>query len=221
MKFLFKFPSRGRPELFMKTLKKHVEFLSGNHEYKFIFSFDEDDNKMKDPNLIDSLNSMGINYQLFYGYNKNKIEAINNNLIDEDFDILMLIADDMIPTLKNYDEIIYEIFEKSEHKLDATIHFNTPRWADILDVWCIMGKNYYDRFKYIYHPEYKSIFCDNEYTEVSTILNRRIFSEICLFEHRNHEQIGDETEVRNWQFNNEDTLTYNKRKENNFYITNI
>lgn len=216
MKFLFKFPSRGRPELFMQTLSKHIEFLSGNHEYQFIFTFDNDDTKMNNIDIINFLDNLKIRYQAFYGDSKNKIEAINNDMNEDNFDILVLIADDMIPTLKNYDELICEIFQKSEHNLDSMIHFNTSRWSDILDVWCIMGKQYYDRFKYIYHPDYKSINCDNEYTEVAKILNRRIFSEISPFEHMNDLQIGDDTEARNWYFNNEDGITFHKRKENNF-----
>ena len=137
-------------------------------------------------------------------------------MFEKNFDILILIADDMIPILKNYDELICDIFEKSENKLDSTIHFNTPRWGNLLDVWCIMGKKYYDRFGYIYHPSYKTIAADNEYTEVAEMLGKKIFSEICPFEHRNDLQIGDDTEVRNWKFNNEDGTNFYERKQNNF-----
>ena len=214
MKFLFKFPSRGRPEQFKTTLKKHLECLSGNHSYRFVFSFDNDDPTMKNQEIIDFLDSLKINYKVNYGDNENKIQAINADMKYQRFDILVLIADDMIPVMSNYDEIICDIFKNSKHGLDCMIHFNTHTWADILDVWCIMGKTYYNRFNYIYHPSYKSIFCDNEYTEVAKLLDKRIFSELVPFFHDN--KTGDPTEVKNWYFNNDDSNNFNMRKELNF-----
>ena len=191
MNILIKFPSRGRPEKFKSTLLNHLRHLSGKHKIKFVFSFDEDDATMNNDDIRQFLKNLKIDYKVYYGKSKNKIEAINADMNHKRFDILILIADDMI-------------------------HFNTSMWADILDIWCIMGKKYYDRFKYIYNPEYKTINCDNEYTEVATMLNRRIFSEIMPFQH--HHQTGDDTEARNWYFNNEDGVTYHRRKEKNFYI---
>lgn len=216
MKFLFKFPSRGRPETFKDTLKKHIDFLSNNNEYEFIFTFDKDDDKMNNDDIKNFIKDQGIKYKIHYGDSKNKIEAINANIEGEDFDVLILIADDMIPARNNYDEIIVDIFTKSKNHLDSTIHFNTTRWSNILDIWCIMGKPYYDRFKYIYNPIYKTIYADNEYTEVAKLLDRWVFSEIFLFNHKNTEFIGDETERRNWVFNNEDEQIYNRRVIDNF-----
>ncbi len=214
MNFLFKMPSRGRPERFKSTLQTHLNCLSGKYNYKFIFSFDNDDETMKGQDILDFLNQTNIDYEVNFGDNKNKIEAINANMDNRDFDILVLIADDQIATMGNYDERIVEIFEKSEHGLDSMIHFYTPRWSFELDVWNIMGKKYYDRFGYIYHPSYKSIFADNEYTEVAVMLNRRIMSELCPFFH--DWKGGDYTEVKNWYFNNDDSRTYEERKKLNF-----
>jgi len=214
MKILYKFPSRGRPKRFKKTMINHLEKLSNKHEYKFIFTFDVDDEKMNNDEIKNFIKKLNINYEVFYGFSKTKIEAINANLENQDFDILILLQDDMVAELENYDEIICDIFDKSETKLDTVIHFNTYRWANLLDVWCVMGKEYYDRFNYIYHPEYRSIYCDNEYTEVAKILNRYIFSEICPFYH-DHDQ-SDETGLKNVLQEPGDELTFHKRKEKNF-----
>ena len=216
MNILIKFPSRGRPDKFKSTLSNHLSKLSGKNEVKFVFSFDVDDKKMNNDNIRNFLNSLNINCSINYGHNQNKIQAINADLENENFDVLILIADDMIPLIQDYDEIISDIFSNCENGLDSTIHFNTTRWGSILDIWCIMGKKYYDRFNYIYHPDYKSIFCDNEYTEIANKLNRKIYSEKCLFE---HDYItGDDTEVRNWKFNSEDWSVYEQRKLNNFFL---
>lgn len=216
-KFLFKFPSRGRPENFKSTLTTHIKYLSNKHEYLFIFTFDNDDLLMNNDDIVKFIQSLNINHKIYYGDSKNKIEAINANLDNEDeFDILVLIADDMLPEIKNYDDIISNIFDESNLGLDCTIHFDNVRWSNLLDIWCIMGKTYYKRFNYIYNPEYCSINCDNEYTEVAKLLNKQIFSEIRLFNHNN--VIGDETEARNWVFNHEDWVTYERRKSINYNL---
>ena len=214
--FLFKFPSRGRPEKFKSTLLNHISKLSKKHKYKFVFSFDNDDEKMNNDNIKNFIKNLKINHEICYGDNKNKIEAINANIGKKKFDVLVLIADDMVPIMQNYDEIISKIIDESPTGLDTSIHFNTARWANLLDIWCIMGKKYYDRFKYIYHPDYKSIFCDNEYTEVATILGKRIFSVESPFYH--DYTSGDETEVKNWHYNSEDWNTYERRKNNNYNL---
>ena len=216
-KFLFKFPSRGRPEKFKYTLTEHLKHLSNENEYKFIFTFDENDLTMNNQEIVDFIEELNINHKIFYGNSQNKIEAINADLENEtDFDVLMLIADDMYPNSFNYDKIIEEVIVNSDLGLDIVIHFNTARWANILDIWCVMGRTYYERFKYIYHPDYKSIFCDNEYTEVATFLNKRVFSEHSPFHHENIS--GDDTEVKNWQFNHEDWVTYEERKKLNYNL---
>ena len=211
--FLIKYPSRGRPDKFKSTLLKHISCLSNQNKYKFIFSFDKDDEKMNNNDVRNFIKSLKINHRIYYGDNKNKIEAINANMKNHQFDILVLISDDMIPEVENYDLLISQIIDDSPYKLDTMIHFNTSRWANLLDIWCIMGKEYYDRFNYIYHPDYKSINCDNEYTEVATLLNRRVFSEKSPF---HHNWCSDETTSRNGKYEYGDYHTYVERKKINF-----
>jgi hypothetical protein len=217
--FLIKFPTRGRPEKFKNTLETYIDLLSGNHTYKFICSFDLDDDKMNNDdirNFIDSKNRENITIEYYYGHSSCKIEAVNRDMENKKFDILILASDDMIPIGHNYDEIIISEFKKTNYGYDGVLHFNSAMWSDRLDIMCIMGEPYYKRFNYIYNPNYKSIFCDNEYTEVSQILKRSTFVPIEIFSHRFI--TGDETERRNWGFNNEDTSTFNERKNNNFEI---
>ena len=92
-RILIKFPTRGRPERFKNTLEKYINFLSGKHDVKFIFTFDEDDVKMNCDEIRDYLDNLNVQNKYFYGNSKTKIEAINANLENEDFDILILAAD--------------------------------------------------------------------------------------------------------------------------------
>lgn len=219
MKILLKYPSRGRPSKFKDTLVKHTKYLSYNNTYTFVFSFDSDDTSMNTVEIQDfiktTLSHELISYEINYSNNQNKIEAINNNLTNKEFDILILLADDMVPVLNNYDNNIVELFKNNPLLLDNTIHFYTSRWAHILDIWCIMGYNYYKRFNYIYHPSYKSIFCDNEYTEVSCLLNRTICSYESPFV---HDWESDSTHQKNSVHERDDWLVYENRKQNNYYL---
>jgi hypothetical protein len=148
----------------------------------------------------------------------------NNNLNGKIFEYILAtlcVRENILPLYMSakvafVPNVIYDLMSNSENGLDSMIHFYTGRWADILDIWCVMGKQYYDRFKYIYHPDYKSIFADNEYTEVAKMLDRRIFSVLSPFEHVYTS--GDETEVKNWQYNTEDWNVYERRKNNNFNL---
>lgn len=214
MKFLFKIPSRGRPELFKKNILKWVEFLSNENEYLFLFTFDQDDEKMNNESIKEFLSKLPTNIEYHYGDSKNKIEATNRDLINRDFDILMIINDDLEPLVKNFDTIIVEIFSNNKNKLDSVINFLTVNWHDKLICFPIMGKKYFDRFGYIMFPGYKSLAADNEFTYVAKLLNKEIFDERNIFFH--NYIIGDETQLRNKQFEEMDFEIFYERKKRNF-----
>lgn len=215
MKILIKFPSRGRPSQFKNVLKKYLENLSGKHQVRFVFSFDLDDTSMNNQDVRDYLNGLNIDHKANYGNNKNKIQAINADLENEKFDVLILASDDMIPTINGYDDEIVKRFESSGLGLDCMLHTHSTRWSYQLDIGCIMGWHYYKRFNYIYHPSYKSIFVDIEYTEVSKILNRNVFTnEFTPFYH--DWKGGDATEIKNFEFNNQDYRTFEERRKKNY-----
>lgn len=216
MKILIKFPTRGRPNKFKNTLERYIYLSSGQHDLKFVCTFDEDDETMNTAEMRNYLDSLDVNLVYTFGKNKNKIEAINANLEGEEFDILILAADDLVPIVQSYDNIIAEEIKKSPYGLDTSLFFMSTRWTFELDIKCIMGKAYYDRFKYIYHPDYKSLFCDNEYTEVAEILGRqiKIEHEIIIHDHDN----TDETFMNNQQYGIQDWFTYENRKQMKFNL---
>jgi hypothetical protein len=216
MKFTIKFPSRGRPDKFKASIEEYIKLSSGKHLISFVCTFDEDDILMNTDEIKSYLMSIP-NLSFDYGHSKNKIEAINANLENiSNFDILILAADDLFPIVQNYDQIISEDFMLHHPDLDGPLHYMNPSWEERLDIGCIMGVNYYNRFRYIYHPAYKSIFCDNEYMEVAKILGKHKYIPKQLFAH--HYVMSDPTANRNWTFNNHDEQLFNKRKSVNFDI---
>jgi len=220
MKFLIKFPTRNRPDKFIQVYLKYRYMQSGKHDVHFLISMDEDDPKMNSDRIRTFLDSQP-NLKYFYGQSKTKIEAINANLdqISQDTDIICLASDDMIPTTPNYDQIIADEMTTTFSDLDGVLQFNDGRVGERLNTFCIMGKPYFDRFGYIYHPEYKSVFCDNEFTDVSRSINKAKYIDKVLFRHGWIEFTGyDELAQRN---ENQamyaiDGPTYQRRKEAGF-----
>jgi len=81
---------------------------------------------------------------------------------------------------KGFDNIIREEFYKN---LDQFVHFPDGFTADRLATMSIMGREYYNRFKYIYHPDYISLWCDNEAMEVAKMLGCYTYVDKNIFQH--------------------------------------
>ncbi len=223
MKFLFKYPTLGRPDWFMKTLEKYYSMLSGNYKYEFIVSLNSNDATMNNASMKRFMDiQMSLRY--FYENHKTKIDACNANLEGRDFDILFLISDDMIPIVPGFDVIIAEEMEKHFPNMDGALHFpdgynNTSEDSAI--TLTIMGKKLYDRIGYIYHPDYKSFYCDNEFRDVVYGMNKAVFIPKVIVKHEwrgpNHNK-PDEVYRQNSKMGGGgiDEQIYNRRKKAGF-----
>ena len=84
---------------------------------------------------------------------------------------------------------------------------------------CILGKKYYERFGYIYSPEYKSVWCDNEFMDVSKLLGKVTYFDEVIIRHE-HPDWGfgsnDAIHTNNIKHESADRLTYERRKQKNF-----
>jgi len=216
MNLLIKFPTRGRPEKFKSTFNRYYSLLSKKRDVKFVFTFDEDDTTMNNDDIRSFLSPYSNICELNYGQCKNKIEAINANLDDKQFDVLLLASDDLVPYAQSYDDNILSHMEEAFPDTDGSLQYYTPMWADTLDIMCILGFKYYKRFNYIYHPSYKGLFCDNEFTDVKKFLGKNKFVCEQLFDH-NYIQ-GDPTACRsnNSDFQRDDWCNYEERKKINY-----
>ena len=220
LNFLIKFPTRERPEKFFAQLELYQKFSSEKHSILFLVSIDEDDSSMNNKSVLEKLKAEP-NLKFYIDKRTNKIGAINRDLEKHpDFDILLLASDDMTPVEKNYDEIIFQAFNKFFPDLDGTVQFNDGRTKEILNTFPIMGKKYFNRFCYIYHPDYQSIKCDDEYTLVSQLLNKVQYFDQVLFRHDHANYTHAEDSLFRFNETNEkhhhDNLVFNERKKNRF-----
>ena len=219
MRLLIKFPTRNRPNKFLKVLNTYVKNLD-DKTTKIIVSCDLDDDTMTEEHIKDVIKQYD-NVTMFYGNNKSKIEAINADLDNVDFDILLLASDDMIPVVKGYDTIIKNNMSKLYPDTDGVLWFNDGNQGNKLNTLCILGKKYYDRFGYIYNPEYISVWSDNEFMEVGNLLGKQTYFDEVIIRHQHPDWgFGNRDDIHSTNSINEakDRQTYNRRKENNFYL---
>jgi hypothetical protein len=217
MKLLIKFPTRNRVKKFLNVLETYLENLEDSST-EFIVSCDLDDITMNQGYVIETINKYP-NVKLFYSNNKTKIQAINANLSDVDFDILLLASDDMIPIVKGFDTIIKKKMLEHYPDTDGVLWFNDGYQGNRLNTLCILGKKYYDRFGYIYYPEYHSVWSDNEFMDVANLLGKQTYFEDVIIQHQ-HPDYGfgnrDTTHALNNNNGSHDGKLYYRRKQINF-----
>lgn len=187
MKILVKFPTRSRPAKFLSTLKGYIDNTVDVASVDYLITIDSNDPTM-DADVLKSINSMTKQATINHGSSVNKIHAVNRGMeqYKEHWDILVLASDDMICMQKGWDTIIKETMDAYYPDTDGALWFwdgdhNTRRNG--LCTMNIMGRKYYDRFGYIYHPSYSSLWCDNEFTDVGLRLGKLKFFDQVLFKH--------------------------------------
>ena len=90
----------------------------------------------------------------------------------------------MIPVVKGYDTIIKNNMSKLYPDTDGVLWFNDGYQGNKLNTLCILGKKYYDRFGYIYNPEYISVWSDNEFMDVGNILGKQTYFDEVIIQHQ-------------------------------------
>jgi hypothetical protein len=82
--------------------------------------------------------------------------------VDWVWDIVILVSDDMIPIIRGYDNRIRSGMHPS---LDHVVWVYDGFQNGSLNTLNIFGRVRYEKWGYMYYPEYKSLFCDNEVTD--------------------------------------------------------
>lgn len=185
MKLLIKIPTRERGFDWLQSyytnltnMNTHIHLTLDEDEYP--------DGEVPDfgfPAELDLTFSIGPSDSKIDAYNRD-IDWISKRI---DWDVIMLGSDDMLPQIRGFDQQIIEDMSWNYPTADGCLWYNTEdsltelkkrykrnfawgsdewkkRWICMLPV---MGRRYYERFGYVYHPSYKSFWCDNEWTDVA------------------------------------------------------
>ena len=213
MKILLKCPTRGRREKFLSTIKKWIEFADEPASLGILVSADVDDPSMGGFTEADLPEVPW--KKVCFGASKTKIQACNADMekVDWQWDIVVLVSDDMIPQVKGYDTRI----RKGMVTLDHIVWVYDGFQNDRLNTLNIFGRNRYTDWGYLYHPAYKSLWCDNEITDWCRKNPTRcsIIPEVIIKHIHPYTVQGvilDELYKRNQKYEAEDRATYNSRK---------
>jgi len=174
---LIKIASRSRPKALMQCVESFLVNASSKHDIRILITADNDDPSMKDWIYNDP------RVEVCYGNSKSKISAINADINDKSFDILIAAADDQRANMSGYDELIAQEMYYNFPNLDGAINFHDGHVHRKLMTIPVIGYNLYKKFNYVYHPDYLSLWCDNEMTDLYNQLNRVKYSEQVPIEH--------------------------------------
>jgi hypothetical protein len=158
--------------------------------------------------------------RIFYSPNANKIQACNANMseVDWDWDIVVLVSDDMVPQMRGYDDVIRTHMTTRFPDRNGILWFNDGCQGANLNTLCIFGRTFYDQRGVIYDPAYKSLFCDTELTDHcrGMYADRCQYIQSCIIRHEHpgagYSQYMDALYDRNQKYWNEDMYTYINRK---------
>jgi hypothetical protein len=214
---VFKYATRSRPSNFDRGIESILQNLEDKENYYIIVSCDENDVTMLNHHLKYVDNPK---IRFAYGHSKNKIDAINRDLhlLPNDWGVLVNMSDDMVFVKEGFDNIIRNDFAGDS---DLCLHYPDGYRKDIITM-SIMGRIYYHRFYYIYHPTYVSLFCDDEQTSVAKILNKYKYIDNQLFIHKhpmNDSSVSFDQQYQHTEsYFATDKETFRHRKANNFFL---
>jgi hypothetical protein len=215
----FKLASRSRPEKCFNSIH-NINAMVGHKNYFILVSLDIADPTMDKDDVRGWFHEHPECIPI-WGEHKSKISAINRDMsFVTDWDILINTSDDMKFIVNDFGKIIIDHMRQYHPEGDGILHYpdgNEP--GTRVMTLSIMGRRYYDRFGYIYHPDYTSLWCDVEATDVAKKLEKYIYINQQLFDHLHpaHRPVPmDEQYKHTESYFYQDNAVYERRKMMNF-----
>lgn len=228
MKLLIQFPTYGRPEKFCKVLDSYVETASSHHELFFNINCDAADLTMTNGYVQERIKYIlskkrNVDGEIHFDQNTTKISAINDHIDGLDFDIIICASDDMVPKAHSWDNEIAIAMKEHFPALDGCVHFNDGNTDGKLITFSILGKALYDHFGYIYHPDYKSLYSDDEFTQEVRRMGKEKYIDKIIISHEhwsiegseNHNQ-PDIAVQKTLHYSGRDQVVFEQRKSLGF-----
>jgi glycosyltransferase involved in cell wall biosynthesis len=204
-------PTRSRPQ---KSYKTTLDWLrKASTEVELIVSIDESDQ------YIQQYWDLYKDKKVVINPNRSAVDAVNNAAKESTGDILIVVSDDS-SCPHNWDKIILDAVQgKTDFVLK--VHDNVQDWIVTMP---ILDREYYNRFGYVYHPEYFHQFVDTEFTHVADITGKIIWRNDIVFPHL-HYSVTKERRDPLYERNDNSTkagmVTYLRRFRENFGLQNV
>jgi len=187
--------------------------MAENKDIEYIISLDYDDETLHQYKM--EFLEHGKDVKMIYNDNRSAVGAINYAASCTTGDIIIVVSDDFSEPLQNWDRLILDEIGDRKDWILKTQDGQQP-WIITLP---IMDRAYYNRFGYVYYPEYLHLFCDTEMTNVADYLDRKITSNL-LFRHNHYTVTGhwDDLSVKSNQTWQQGEALYLQRYRENFGI---
>lgn len=167
-------PSRSRPAKSFSTITKWI--LSASHDFEIIISIDSND---PDKKLYYAL-YQNTDAKIIENNNRSAVDAINNGAKVATGNIFMVVSDDTDCFVGWDEEIIKFVSDKKDWIIKT--QDGIQNW---IITFPILDRTYYNRFGYIYHPDFLHMFADTELSCVADMTGRRITSNL-MFKHQHY-----------------------------------
>lgn len=188
LRILVHFPTRGRMEQAERTLRGYHDAEDNGNLITYSFAVNDE----ADVPIIayTYLRSKVIVHPF-----RSKIAAYNAIPPDLEWDIVLAASDDMWCVQQGWDTIIRDCMAAHFPDLDGCLWFSDGRQdrfglrhhdKEPICTFSIMGRKAYERDGYIYHNDYLSYFCDNEWTEVWGARGKLYADPRCLFRNEHY-----------------------------------
>jgi hypothetical protein len=122
-----------------------------------------------------------VHYKLIESNNRSAIDAVNAAAANCNGDIMIVVSDDTSCPY-NWDQ---HILDATKDRNDFVLRVNDEiqRWIITMPV---IDRAYYNRFGYVYHPDYQHMFVDTAFTHVADCLGRIIDRKDLHFPHMHY-----------------------------------
>ncbi len=177
MKFSLIHPSYGRPEMARQAYREWMGHFSREHQVEYILSLDKRDDTAAYKARLQGL------VNIVVSDNQNVVQATNIAAKSATGDVLIYVSDDF-GCPRNWDRKVAELQPLSRPAiLEVDDCYQKNR--NLLTI-PIMNRELYTKLGYMWHPNYRSMFVDNDLYETCLRLGAIVDGRTLKFPHRHY-----------------------------------
>lgn len=209
-RLLVRMPTRARANKAVEVLQKYRDMAGCAITTEVVI--DEDDADTLRPEILQRFAALGC--VVTVGRHASKIAACNGGRVNE-WDVIVIASDDMVPIEQGWAVRVLDLMDLHWPHRDGALHFNDGFQRANLCTLPVMGKRLWKQFGYVYHPDYKSLYCDREFTDLLKAMGRLTYVDEKLIEHRHHAWGRADVDAlyeRNDALDSVDKATYERRR---------
>jgi hypothetical protein len=168
-------PSRGRVRLAAAAIWEWRARAREPSRIEHLLSVDDDDPDR--PAYAEMARELGV--QLLVTRNRSIVDAMNRAATASRGDVLVGISDDF-GCPEAWDEALGRVVADD---LDVAVHVHDGLAGRILTL-PILGRRLWERLGFVYHPDYFSMYADDDLTDVTRALGKLVDARHLVFPHR-------------------------------------